>query len=180
MNQPDSDNKDICAKCNSCVLDDHKAFSCDGCMKWHHIKCIDIPEAIYDLINNAEESAGFSWCCSKCRVIANDLDKGVSQFSGQLPKDTDNTFSIQSQIKKLNDTISDLSNKISALSDTSASFRDVTTQPSSFAPEKTWAQIVDGNIASTSGSAITMKKSNTFVKVIQNSVKSVFERLNVR
>jgi hypothetical protein len=62
-----------CATCNVVVSDKTKAMACEGCGMWNHIKCIAMPQALYNAILkfNTEagiHASGLHWYCKGCNV----------------------------------------------------------------------------------------------------------------
>ena len=63
----DIESECFCGECAKVVQNVDKAFCCDGCEEWFHIKCTEVLESVYDFIHKSQDSAGFSWCCKVCR-----------------------------------------------------------------------------------------------------------------
>ena len=54
--------KKPCEVCSKLVCSNQKGILCDGCCKWHHIKCINIDQRLYTVLSSPDET----WCCIKC------------------------------------------------------------------------------------------------------------------
>lgn len=57
---------DMCGLCESVVTEDEKAVACEICDRWYHIKCDDLPEAVYDFMASEKGRKKLSWYCSYC------------------------------------------------------------------------------------------------------------------
>ncbi len=53
---------DYCPVCIKCVRDNQRGILCDGCLHWHHIKCVEMPVTQYNYLSSVSES----WFCPKC------------------------------------------------------------------------------------------------------------------
>lgn len=53
-----------CRACAQEVKDNQRAVQCDKCNLWFHIKCGNIDEAVYRVI---EKATGFNWYCEECK-----------------------------------------------------------------------------------------------------------------
>lgn len=51
---------DLCPICDSSVLNTDKGLSCETCGKWHHIKCVEVPLAVY---NHMAKNDQILWLC---------------------------------------------------------------------------------------------------------------------
>ena len=49
-----------CAVCAKSVHSNQKGILCDGCCKWHHIKCIDMDHRSYTELSSSDET----WYCT--------------------------------------------------------------------------------------------------------------------
>ena len=60
----DREQKYLCGKCEIQVSDDHQAVECDICEMWFHVKCENIPEAVYKYMMDVDTGSKVSWFCS--------------------------------------------------------------------------------------------------------------------
>ena len=60
--------QDKCGRCSVEVKDDTKGIQCDECLKWFHLKCTALKEAVYDTLEEGESKCGikWSWVCANC------------------------------------------------------------------------------------------------------------------
>ena len=52
-----------CKVCSQKVQAKDKALSCDVCLNWWHIRCLNIPEQTYEIYNDDN----ISWFCDNCK-----------------------------------------------------------------------------------------------------------------
>ena len=58
-------------ECKECgQLCDQYRLQCELCEKWHHIKCLDISEAKFQLLSDIK---GTKWFCSSCVPVVDTI-----------------------------------------------------------------------------------------------------------
>ena len=55
---------DLCRKCGKKVNDNHRAISCDACLRWIHLGCSDVTIKAYNIYKTKKQ---FAWVCNVCR-----------------------------------------------------------------------------------------------------------------
>ena len=58
-----------CAACSKPIRSNQKGILCDGCCKWHHIKCVNMDHKLY-----RELSSDDTWFCTNCSFPFNFMD----------------------------------------------------------------------------------------------------------
>ena len=125
---------DLCVKCDEAVVED--CISCDWCSEWEHRSCASIHEKDFELCNY--ENVAF-FCCrclpevsealflyktyskldiefeNRFQSMENKLHKGIGQHLTKCFEAT-SAVSLEDTCKKLQQSIDDLSSKITALS----------------------------------------------------------------
>jgi PHD-finger len=63
-----------CEGCGEVVKKKDKGVACDMCVKWYHIRCGDISEELYRVLNGFSGDklgTGLHWYCPECNSVAN-------------------------------------------------------------------------------------------------------------
>ena len=72
-NQKDKDNAEIakseCRVCNKDVEEEMAAVKCDRCEKWVHQECEQLPDGLFEAIDNEEVAKEVFWFCKDCKQI---------------------------------------------------------------------------------------------------------------
>jgi len=93
----------IKTKCNSCyrtVAKNHRAVSCDLCLKWCHIKCEGISPTRYREMVNENDNNNLSFVCSPCHLNNLPYPEGILN--------TNPTINIDCNIPDLPDIYNDI------------------------------------------------------------------------
>ena len=59
-----------CAVCSKPLRSNQKGILCDGCCKWHHIKCINMDHRLYSELSSSDDL----WYCTNCSSPFNFTD----------------------------------------------------------------------------------------------------------
>ena len=59
-----------CAACSKPVRLNQKGILCDGCCKWHHIKCVNMDHRLYRELSSSDDT----WYCTNCSFPFNFTD----------------------------------------------------------------------------------------------------------
>ena len=59
-----------CAACSKPVRSSQKGILCDGCCKWHHIKCVNMDHRLYRELSSSDDT----WYCTNCSFPFNFTD----------------------------------------------------------------------------------------------------------
>ena len=71
-----------CPKCSKVVKDSDKALECEICDNWFHIKCEQLSDNEYKLIDEHKES-NLHWFCSLCNINAVSIIKSLTSLKGR-------------------------------------------------------------------------------------------------
>ena len=84
-----------CGQCKEDVPDNSetKAICCDveDCKLWYHLDCINMTEALYELLMTGDEDNGVRWLCPKC-CNNNSVIKLIEPSANQTPLTICNRF----------------------------------------------------------------------------------------
>jgi PHD-finger len=101
-----------CGVCSMVVKDTDKAFSCDVCSKWHHIKCVEVSVKQCEVIAKFEgKMAGLHWYCLQCNTIATKTLAGFRIWGNGIREDSRDTVQLKCMYTNLRSIINGVRGK---------------------------------------------------------------------
>ena len=88
-----------CVVCRETVRTNQRALECDGCKLWAHLKCVNVSEKLWKLINEREPMDGAKWFCASCLPSLNQFDQ-IKQTQQNLDDKLDNLHSLMLRLEK--------------------------------------------------------------------------------
>lgn len=74
-----------CGKCGKIVKESDKAFKCDACNIWSHIKCINVTNDMYAAAKKNQD-VGIKWFCNNCDKVVSKFLKGMFEIQERQNK----------------------------------------------------------------------------------------------
>ncbi len=108
MNEMDSDNTDICGKCDNTFKKEHKAVSCFTCKQLFHIQCQGVSDTKYEFLSNQSDNSGIVWFCRACKRTTSGMFQHIANLEIRLK-------SIETERQKEKHEMSVLQNLVNAL-----------------------------------------------------------------
>ena len=90
-----------CGKCDNAVKE--KGLQCEVCLKWFHLHCAEIPEALYRGICKAQ--SGLKWLCAEC-------DKKVGKMLAHVTEIAEKQEKAEKRMTDLDKEILELRNEL--------------------------------------------------------------------
>ena len=90
-----------CKICEGKVGNKEKALSCDICLRWVHIDCVKIPQAVYGTLKKNTACPGLKWLCEQCEKCFGKLRVEIKEIMDkqvELEKQQDN---LESKVAKI-------------------------------------------------------------------------------
>lgn len=87
MSESDRNEDEVCecGKCGKIVKENDKAFKCDACNLWSHIKCINVTNDMYAAAKK-HQNVGFKWFCNNCDKVVSKFLKGMFEIQERQNK----------------------------------------------------------------------------------------------
>ena len=96
---------ETCTECNQNVTNKDKAMLCDICEIWHHCKCANMTDLIYNFYKNNEK---MSWVCNTCIKEKKETKKLEDLITGMVKRNEEEKITSKKERDEMMNEVKDL------------------------------------------------------------------------